>query len=224
MTDKTKGILIYCTMGIAIVLLFWSLYLSWFRDEQVVTPVDAEDIQIEEEISESPVEVITQESDIEVEEIDPSDTETFEEEQSDEQPKMEDFFGEKDTEITKQQALQFVETFHAFDASNPKQHIEGVKELVYSEVYEFFMKNEKTIVDSVYNVEGIQKRAVTSAQILENDRPYPLEIYWNVEVISTSKMTNGMTRKDKETYNVHFQQNVSGDYKISDFFLQKNPE
>lgn len=138
----------------------------------------------------------------------------------DETPQMSDFFDPKDVEVTKEIALDFVTKFHNYDRDNPLRHIMLVEEYLYKDLYTFYLENEVEKIEGAYNIQGIKKRDVVSTNIVETDTPYPFDIYWNVEVVSDVLNNDGTKEKETLIYNLFFEKNVLGDYKIGDFFLQ----
>lgn len=138
----------------------------------------------------------------------------------DELPTKDDFFGVDTVQETMQQAKDFVTIFHSYDYASPKSHIYGIENLVYEEIFDFFIDTELNYIESVYDVRGIKLRTPKEVIVIEDDIPYPDEnIYWNVEVKSEVTKSDGTKEIEKKNYNLEFERNSLGKYRIVDFFI-----
>lgn len=138
----------------------------------------------------------------------------------DEIPTKYDFFDAGIVQETMQQAKDFVTIFHSYDHASPKSHIYGIENLVYEEIFNFFIDTKLNYIESVYDVRGIKLRIPKEVIAIEDDIPYPDEnIYWNVQVKSEVTKSDGTKEIENKNYNLEFERNSLGKYRIVDFFI-----
>lgn len=210
------------------------LYLIWFmfKSEDVEEPKDF--IQEVEEIEQKEKPIPKEEGEKDVTDNEKGYSEKKNETQEnnsleekfshiqvpDEVPTKDDFFGVDTVKETMEQASQFVKVFHSYDHASPKNHIHGIRNLVYEEIFDFFIDTELNYIEGIYDVRGIKLRVPKEIIIVEDDLPFPDEnIYWNVEVKSEVTKNDGTKEVERKNYNLEFERNSLGKYRIVDFFV-----
>lgn len=221
MSEKTKRIVSYGVMGLAVTLLLLGFIIG-FVDKGKKNSVDDNSIQTPNENEEENIWQYTSKEgsgNIDVVEEKPEKNYLKIPEEVSKNPTQSDMFSNKDLEKTTEIANEFALKFHEFDKASPVKHLESVEGLLDQGYISYLRDNEEEKITGLKDVKGIVSRKVLSVEIKEPVAPTLIAISWDAVVISEVITSDGKTRKDTDVYSLMFEKDDSHKFQIVEYYL-----
>ncbi|PIC57032.1 hypothetical protein CSV80_11230 [Sporosarcina sp. P12(2017)] len=221
MSEKTKRIVSYGVMGLAVTLLLLGFIIG-FVDKGKKNSVDDNSIQTPNENEEENIWQYTSKEgsgNIDVVEEKPEKNYLKIPEEVSKNPTQSDMFSNKDLEKTTEIANEFALKFHEFDKASPVKHLESVEGLLDQGYISYLRDNEEEKITGLKDVKGIVSRKVLSVEIKEPVAPTLIAISWDAVVISEVIDSDGKTRKDTDVYSLMFEKDDSRKFQIVEYYL-----
>lgn len=212
-----NNLIVSLIMVVAVAFLLLSLILGWFEKRN--------NTENEEPVSNSnELKSETTQFEVEVESDHVSDSIYLEElTESDELLSKGYVYSSKELQKAQDTALVYIEKIHSYDANSPTKQFDNAKSYMYLDFYESLKKHIGTNSnwEGIYEVTGIKKRAVKKVEVVEDEAPFPYGLFVNVRVISEVTNNNNQTYETTNIYNIHFEKNIGGEYKVGSIALFK---
>ncbi|PIC69028.1 hypothetical protein CSV77_15785 [Sporosarcina sp. P16b] len=221
MSEKTKRIVSYGVMGLAVTLLLLGFIIG-FVDKGKKNSVDDNSIQTPNENEEENIWQYTSKEgsgNIDVVEEKPEKNYLKIPEEVSKNPTQSDMFSNKDLEKTTEIANEFALKFHEFDKASPVKHLESVEGLLDQGYISYLRDSEEEKITGLKDVKGIVSRKVLSVEIKEPVAPTLIAISWDAVVISEVIDRDGKTRKDTDVYSLMFEKDDSLKFQIVEYYL-----
>ncbi|QUW20900.1 hypothetical protein JSQ81_13875 [Sporosarcina sp. Marseille-Q4063] len=239
MSEKTKRIVSYGVMGLAVTLLLLGFIIGFVdegkKNNEGDNSIETPNGNAEENLWQYTSKEESKKENLEVNvvadfnEEGSGDIDVVEEkveknylkvpEEVSKNPTQSDMFSNKDLKKTMEIANEFALKFHEFDKASTVKHLEAVEGLLDQGYISYLMDNEEEKITGLKDVKGIVSRKVLSVEIKEPVAPTLIAISWDAVVISEVINRDGKTRKDKDVYSLMFEKDENSEFQIVEYYL-----